>query len=220
MSHQYQDYNIWRPITDPNPNSFYPRPVTSTDPNSFYPHSVTTTVISVSPIPPIPPYVPRKQDDPKKNYQIPWAEQFCWQGKSCKWSICKRSHPNKDITCACTERNCKNLHDDTESGWSDSRDKEIQKKISNMQKTPNTKSGLPHYEIQKKIIPRIQADKQKKLHDTAFCVPPGINSVQVVINGKSFDIGHETIGPLLGLLEDYGHTFSDDKKEGDGEKQK
>ncbi len=164
--------------------------------------------ISISPSPsPTPTLQTRMSPIPlvkkRSEFQIPWNEQFCWNGIQCKMREstlrkCIRLHPNDD-TCNCTEKYCKKNHN-TKTGWSLHHDKDIEQKI--IQREQKNKQS-----------------KQSKLHDTAFCVPPGINSVQVVINGESFDIGHETIGPLLGLLEDYGHTFPDVKKEGDGKKE-
>jgi len=175
--------------------------------NGQNPESFMTISISPSPSPsptlqtrtsPIP-FVKKKRPE----FPIPWNEQFCWQGKECKMRestqrTCIRLHPNDD-TCNCTKKYCKKNHN-TKTGWSLHHDKDIEEKI--IQREQKNKQS-----------------KQSKLHDTAFCVPLGIKSVQVVINGKSYDIGPQTIGPLLGLLEDYGHTFSDVEEEGDGKKE-
>lgn len=98
-------------------------------------------------------------------------------------------HPNPKI-CHCTDESCRNLHE-TFSGWSSPIDEIIKEKIR---------------QKEEKIRQRKDKKKQYELLNTAFTVPSGIGSVEVVIDGEKTPISPEVIGPLISFLEANGYN--------------
>lgn len=124
-----------------------------------------------------------------KPYDVPWHRQLCWGTVYCDGDKkCKRMHPNRKI-CHCTDELCRNLHD-TISGWSSPIDDNIKEKIR---------------QKEKKIHQRKDKKKLNELLNTAFTVPSGIGSVEVVIDGEKTQISPEVIGPLISFLEAHGY---------------
>jgi hypothetical protein len=125
-----------------------------------------------------------------------WTNQYCWNGKNCYWSKCKRMHPGLDkcISPSCLDMGCMKIHDTT-TGWSCKRDESSREKI--LQKIQSS-CNVP-------IKEQCSGDQYTEILNTAFCAPKGINSVKIIINGKEIVLGPESIAPVMDVLCKQGY---------------
>ena len=153
-------------------------------------YTTRSTSVSMSPIQVPKEYSGANSYHYSKPFDVPWHLQWCWGTVYCDGDKkCKRMHPNRKI-CDCTDESCRNLHE-TFSGWSSPIDEIIKEKIR---------------QKEEKIRQRKDKKKQYELLNTAFTVPSGIGSVEVVIDGEKTPIGPEVIGPLISFLEANGYN--------------